>query len=58
MHAKLEEAAERYNMKVEDIEKDLPDSERSSLKKQIAAEKAIELIMDNIVEVEKTEEED
>ena len=58
VHAKLEEAAERYNMKVEDIEKDLPDSERSSLKKQIAAEKAIELIMDNIVEVEKTEEED
>ena len=54
--AKLEEMAKNYNMKLEDIKKDMPDSEIKSLKSQITMEKAINLIMDNVVEVEKSEE--
>ncbi len=53
---KIEEAAKNYHMKVEDLKKDLPDKEIESLKSQIAMEKAIKLILDNVVEVEKTEE--
>ena len=55
---KLGEMAKNYNMKVEDIKKDMPDSEVKSLKSQIAMEKAIDLIMENIVEVEKAEDEE
>ncbi|MBR1628119.1 MAG: trigger factor [Lachnospiraceae bacterium] len=50
---KIEEAAKNYHMKVEDLEKDLPDKERESLKSQIAMEKAIKLILDNVVEVDR-----
>ena len=55
---KLGEMAKNYNMKVEDIKKDMPDSEVKSLKSQIAMEKAIDLIIENVVEVEKADDEE
>ena len=44
-------------MSLEDIKKDMPDSEIKSLKNQIAMEKAINLIFDNVVPVDRPDEE-
>ncbi len=55
---KLNETAKRYNMTLEDIKKDMPDSEIKSLKNQIAMEKAIDLILENAVEVDREEAKD
>ena len=54
---KLNEAANNYHMSLEDIKKDMPDSEIKSLKNQIAMEKAINLIFDNVVPVDRPDEE-
>lgn len=55
--SKLEEMAKMYHMSLEDIKKDMPESELDSLKGQIRMEKAIDLILENVVEVERDEEE-
>lgn len=47
---KIAEMAETYGMKVEDLKENIPDSERSSMKDQIAIEKAVDFIMDNVKE--------
>ena len=47
---KIAEMAETYGMKVEDLKENIPDSERSSMKNQIAIEKAVDFIMDNVKE--------
>ena len=53
---KLEMTASRYNMKVEDIRKDMTDKDLESLKNQIAMEKAVELVLANVTEVDKPQD--
>ncbi len=48
--------AEQYNMEVEKIKEIFGDSQRDAMKKDMAVQKAVELIIDNAVEVERTEE--
>lgn len=48
--AKIKEAAEQNNMKFEDLAKNVSDDERKTMKEQIAIEKAIDFIMDNVKE--------
>ncbi len=55
LNKKLQEAADRYHMTLEEIKKDIPEDEIESIKGKIAMEKAIDLILDNAVEVEKEE---
>ena len=57
VEAKLQETADMYHMPLEDLKKDLPDSQVDSLREQISFEKAIDIVMDNINPVEKEEEE-
>jgi trigger factor len=45
--AELEKMAAMYNMKVEDIKKYMQDSEKETMKKDIAIQKAVELVMEN-----------
>ena len=44
-------------MKVEDISKLIDDEQKESIRKELAVQKAADLIADNAVEVEKKEEE-
>ena len=50
---KLEEMASMYGMSVDSFKKDMPDSERDRLKKEISMEKAIDVILDNKKETKK-----
>ncbi len=45
---KIEEMAEQYGMKVEDIKKNIPDSEKENMKKDVALEKAINFVTENM----------
>lgn len=45
--AEIEKMAQMYNMKVEDIKKYMQDSEAETMKKDIAIQKAVELVMEN-----------
>ena len=45
--AEIEKMAEMYGMKVEDITKYVQDSERENMKKDIAIQKAVDLVMEN-----------
>jgi trigger factor len=51
--AKLEEMSKQYGMELEQIKNLVGESEKESMKKDIAIEKAIELIMDNVKETAK-----
>ncbi|MCR4695636.1 MAG: trigger factor [Pseudobutyrivibrio sp.] len=51
--AKLEEMAKQYGMEVDKIKQLVGDSEKESMKKDIAIEKAVAFIMDNIKETAK-----
>jgi len=48
--AKLEEMSKQYGMELDQIKNLVGESEKESMKKDIAIEKAIELIMDNVKE--------
>jgi trigger factor len=48
--SRIEEMAKRYNMPAEDLKKNVQDDELEGFKKQIAIEKAIEFVMDNVKE--------
>lgn len=45
---KIEEMAEQYGMKAEDIKKNIPDSEKENMKKDVALEKAINFVTENM----------
>ena len=45
---KIEEMAEQYGMKADDIKKNIPDSEKENMKKDIALEKAINFVTENM----------
>ncbi len=45
---KIAEMAEQYGMKVEDIQKNIPDSEKENMKKDVALEKAINFVTENM----------
>ncbi|CBK73888.1 trigger factor [Butyrivibrio fibrisolvens 16/4] len=51
--AKLEEMSKQYGMELEQIKNLVGENEKESMKKDIAIEKAIELIMDNVKEAAK-----
>ncbi len=51
--AKLEEMSKQYGMELEQIKNLVGENEKESMKKDIAIEKAIELIMDNVKETAK-----
>ncbi len=51
---KIEDMAAQYGMAVDSFKKDMPDSEKDRLKKEITMEKAIDVILDNKVETEKS----
>ena len=51
--AKIREAAERNGMKEEDLKKSVSEDERRSMKEQIAIEKAVDFIMENVKERKK-----
>ena len=51
--AKLEDMSKQYGMELEQLKTLVGDSEKESMKKDIAIEKAIELIMDNVKEAAK-----
>ena len=53
INKKIEEMASMYGMSVETFTKDMPDSERDRLKKEIVMEKAIDVILDNKKETKK-----
>lgn len=53
---KLEEMADTYKMKVEELTKMMPDTERDTLKREIGIERAIDIILENAKQVEKKEE--
>lgn len=48
--AKMEEMANMYGMKVEEIKKLIPETEVDNIKKDIAVQKAVDLIMENVKE--------
>ena len=50
---KIEEMAGMYGMSVDSLKKDMPDSDRDRLKKEISMEKAIDVILDNKKETKK-----
>ncbi len=50
---KIEEMAAMYGMAVDSFKKDMPDSEKDRLKKEITMEKAIDVILDNKKETKK-----
>ncbi|MCR5097412.1 MAG: trigger factor [Lachnospiraceae bacterium] len=50
---KIEDMAAMYGMPVDSFKKDMPDSERDRLKKEITMEKAIDVILDNKKETKK-----
>ncbi len=50
---KIEDMAAMYGMAVDSFKKDMPDSERDRLKKEITMEKAIDVILDNKKETKK-----
>lgn len=45
---KIEEMAEQYGMKADDIKKNIPDSEKENMKKDVALEKAINFVTENM----------
>lgn len=45
---KIEEMAEQYGMKAEDIKKNIPDAEKENMKKDVALEKAINFVTENM----------
>jgi trigger factor len=51
--AKLEDMSKQYGMELDQLKTLVGDSEKESMKKDIAIEKAIELIMDNVKEAAK-----
>ena len=51
--AKLEDMSKQYGMELEQLKTLVGDSEKESMKKDIAIEKAIDLIMDNVKEAAK-----
>ena len=51
--AKLEEMSKQYGMELDQLKTLVGDNEKESIKKDIAIEKAIELVMDNIKETAK-----
>ena len=53
----METMAKAYNMKLEDIEKMIGDEQKEIIKKDLALQKAADLIADNAVEVEAQAEE-
>ena len=57
VNKEIENMAKAYNMKVEDISKLIDDEQKESIRKELAVQKAADLIADNAVEVEKKEEE-
>ena len=48
--AKIDEMAAMYNMPVEDLKKFMSDNERAEIKKDLAIEAAVEVILANVVE--------
>lgn len=56
--AKIKEAAEQNKMKFEDLAKNVSDDERKTMKEQIAIEKAVDFIMDNVKERAKAKKAD
>ena len=46
--AKLDEMAAQYGMPAEDLKKNIPDSEKENMKNEIALEKAINFVTDNM----------
>jgi len=53
VEAKLEELSKQYGMELEQIKNLVGENEKESMKKDIAIEKAIQLIMDNVKETAK-----
>ena len=45
---KIEEMAEQYGMKADDIKKNIPDAEKENMKKDVALEKAINFVTENM----------
>ena len=50
---KIEEMASMYGLSVDSFKKDMPDSEKDRLKKEVTMEKAIDVILDNKKETKK-----
>jgi trigger factor len=48
--ARIAEIAEQYGMPAENLQKNIPASERKEMKKEIAMQKALEFVMDNVKE--------
>lgn len=53
--AELEKMAANYGMEVDKLKEYMGDSEKESMKRDLAVTKAVDLIMANVTEVEKTE---
>ncbi|MCC6095308.1 MAG: trigger factor [Eubacterium sp.] len=56
VNKEIEDMAKAYNMKVEDMSKLINDEQKESIRKELAVQKAADLVADNAVEVEKQEE--
>ncbi|MFV0465026.1 MAG: trigger factor [Lachnospiraceae bacterium] len=53
----LAKMAAQYGMEVDKIKEIMGDAEKESMKKDLSIQKAVDLIMDNVIEVEATEDE-
>lgn len=54
--AELQKMADQYKMELDKVKELIDDEQRESIKKDVQIQKALELILDNAVEVERTEE--